>query len=271
MKTPRSAFTLMEMLVVVALLGTLAGIGAAGMRAADNMAREQRTRATLAKVNRFLMEKYASYQYRRIEMPTMTGTKQELQKERLKRLRQLQISEMPCQWDEVNGYSPYRLRRAKDIAQRNTNQTGGAANDTWELCSAELLYQIVMGMPEAEEAFNGLEVADTDGNGLNEFIDGWGTPIFYIRWPAGYVNTEEGANVTYPVISKLQTSIDIRDPFDPNNWENGYAVFPLIYSCGPDRMRGMNMGASGSAPCVKLAIGAPEAQEYFDNITNHNL
>ena len=61
MNSKRTAFTLMEMLVVVALLGTLQGISAAGMRVADNMARETRTRATIRKLNRFVMEKYGYY------------------------------------------------------------------------------------------------------------------------------------------------------------------------------------------------------------------
>ena len=66
MNTSRSAFTLIEMLVVIALLTTLMGIGMAGMRAADAFAKETRTKTTISKLNQFVMEKYASYQYRRV-------------------------------------------------------------------------------------------------------------------------------------------------------------------------------------------------------------
>ncbi len=257
MKPARSAFTLMEMLVVVALLGTLAGIGAAGMRVADNMAREQRTRATIAKINRFVMEKYASYQYRRVPGNSVSA--------RLTNLRKLQVAEMPDHWSEVSDNSPRRLREAKS---RNGNSS--------ETASPELLYQIVMGQPNAAEAFNALEVADTDGNGLNEFVDGWGTPIYFVRWPSGHCDGVRG------VISKIQNGVD-PDPFDPQKKERGsYAVFPLIFSCGPDRSRGTLLIQNSAYPCGNTRTGSPgegrdsgesakETELYYDNITNHNL
>ena len=258
MNSKRTAFTLMEMLVVVALLGTLLGISAAGMRVADNMARETRTRATIRKLNRFVMEKYASYQYRRV--PGRTP------EQRLSNLRQLQRYEMPDHWDEVHSdYSPRRVVAAARQSGKNTS----------EFPSAELLYQIVMSMPEADSAFPSMEVADTDGNGLNEFVDGWGTPIYFIRWPAGHCDDNHGA------ISKIQNGVDA-DPFDPTHVDSSaYAVFPLIYSCGPDRARGIIMSQNSSKPTGVQNAGSPgeggssdsvkETAMYYDNITNHNL
>lgn len=260
MKTQRTAFTLMEMLVVIALLGTLMGISAAGMRAADNMARETRTRSTITKLNRFVMEKYASYQYRRVGEPGDSAAT------RLTRLRQLQVWEMPDHWSEVNSsYSPYRIVSAAS----NKYQHDASIQ------SAELLYQIVIGMPEADSAFNGLEVADTDGNGLNEFVDGWGTPIQFVRWPAGHTNENYGA------ISKIQNGTD-PDPFDFTRSGDGYAVFPLIFSCGPDRSKGIITSVNSTKPWGVATCGAPgeggssgdsakETSMYYDNITNHNL
>lgn len=255
MNTSRSAFTLVEMLVVIALLTTLMGIGAAGMRVADNMSKETRTRSTIQKLNQFVMEKYASYQYRRVP-----GANSQT---RLQNLYNLMRYEMPDHWDEVhNTYSPYRIRLAK-----GKTHTAG-------LESAELLYQIVMGMPEAEEAFNGLEVADTDGNGLNEFVDGWGNPILFIRWPAGHYN---GNGVA---ISKFQLTNDSSIapcPFESafrksNSGISNYAVFPLIFSTGPDRESGINQGENNTRPCGNTGVGAvSDASSYYDNITNHNL
>jgi hypothetical protein len=31
------------------------------------------------------------------------------------------------------------------------------------------------------------EIGDTDGDGMLEILDAWGTPLTYIRWPAGFV------------------------------------------------------------------------------------
>lgn len=66
------------------------------------------------------------------------------------------------------------------------------AGDTFhsqETESAELLYLALMrfeqyGIPPASvDAFRTAEVADTDGDGLPEFIDAWGQPLRFYRWP----------------------------------------------------------------------------------------
>ncbi len=55
---------------------------------------------------------------------------------------------------------------------------------------SELLYLIIStanyGGAPALELFRPSEIADPDGDGLLEFIDAWGKPIQWIRWPAGY-------------------------------------------------------------------------------------
>lgn len=245
MNTSRSAFTLVEMLVVIALFATLMGMGAAGMRVADNMSKETRTRSTIHKLNQFVMEKYASYQYRRV--PGRGAT-------RLSNLYSLMSSEMPDHKSEVGNNSPYRLRNTVSAMDANIQ-------------SAELLYQIVMGLPEAESAFSSMEIGDTNGNGRNEFVDGWGNPIYFIRWPAGHCN---GTNYA---ISKIQSGSD-PNPFDPENSGNSnYAVFPLIFSAGSDRDPGINISqVSGSTPCGNTSAGrVTDASAYYDNITNHNL
>jgi prepilin-type N-terminal cleavage/methylation domain-containing protein len=61
----------------------------------------------------------------------------------------------------------------------------------WEVtnANAELLFAIVEDATAdgatALEAFGVSEIGDTDGDGLKEFIDAWGNPIGWIRWPSG--------------------------------------------------------------------------------------
>ena len=256
MNTKRSAFTLVELLIVIMIIGILAGASLAALQAAQDSAAKARTRATIAKLNGFVMEKYASYQYRR------TGNSGDSASDRLSKIRRLQRCEMPDHWDDVdNTYSPASIVNA-------SNRTHG------DNASAELLYLIVMDMEGADLAFSGAEIGDTDGNGLSEFLDGWGRPIQFLRWPAGHCEGNFGA------ISNIQTGNDA-DPFDVRNVDkNSYAVFPLIFSMGPDGARGILMSQNSNSPCGNKECGAPgegnpdtakETSMYFDNITNHNM
>jgi hypothetical protein len=69
---------------------------------------------------------------------------------------------------------------------------GGNVNSTNQ--GAECLYMIVtMGFVDelgGRELFNESQVNDTDGDGLPEFIDAWGTPIGFLRWTPGFTESE---------------------------------------------------------------------------------
>ena len=68
-------------------------------------------------------------------------------------------------------------------AQWNVNQHDRTTE------SSELLYlaltraEVFGTPPEDADAFQVSEIADTDGDGLNEFIDAWGRPLRFYRWP----------------------------------------------------------------------------------------
>ncbi|MDX1967326.1 MAG: prepilin-type N-terminal cleavage/methylation domain-containing protein [Planctomycetaceae bacterium] len=55
--------------------------------------------------------------------------------------------------------------------------------------SSEMLYLILTGAdlfgvpPAGQDEFSSSEVRDTDNDGLQEFIDGWGRPLRFYRWP----------------------------------------------------------------------------------------
>lgn len=40
------------------------------------------------------------------------------------------------------------------------------------------------------DLFNESNVGDTDGDGLSEFLDAWGTPIGFLRWSPGFTESE---------------------------------------------------------------------------------
>ncbi|WP_442511205.1 type II secretion system protein [Novipirellula sp. SH528] len=110
---------------------------------------------------------------------------------------------------------------------------------------AECLYLImatsfVAGSP-AIDAIPSSNIGDTDNDGMLEILDGWGTPLEFIRWPSGYADPTAGIQTTIP------------DEFDPFRVDFGYTVAgetapyslrPLIVSAGSDGEFGMALTAA---------------------------
>jgi hypothetical protein len=121
--------------------------------------------------------------------------------------------------------------------------TGGDLSRwTQENEGAECLYLILSAMRDGDKSaldyFDSTEVGDTDGDGMPEILDGWGTPIGFIRWPVGYVES-----ATFPGSETMQlVGPRAPDPFDPSkvdpHWgymPQPFALYPLIYSAGRDK------------------------------------
>lgn len=71
----RSGFTLVEILVVLVIIGMMAGMVLAAVRGVTNTARASRTRTIIAACDSVIQEQYESYKYRPlpVEIPTMSG------------------------------------------------------------------------------------------------------------------------------------------------------------------------------------------------------
>ena len=118
--------------------------------------------------------------------------------------------------------------------------------------NAELLFLIVEGSDlngsSATELFGKSEVGDTDNDGLSEFIDAFGNPIRWIRWPSG----SEGATRYYPdmlnpAIVSGTTLLVNSEPYDRLGSDPGWGtslppgagLSPLVISAGPDEKFGI--------------------------------
>src|SRR5262245_53093415 len=62
----RRAFTLAELMIVIAIIAILAGLGFAAMNGATNLAREHRTGAQIAKIDQLIGERYEGYRTRAV-------------------------------------------------------------------------------------------------------------------------------------------------------------------------------------------------------------
>jgi len=297
----RRGFTLVEILVTITILGMMASMLLLAVQAANNSAKVAKTKATIAKINHFVMLRYDSYRTRRLAInvinyvasnsawypspsisnPAETLTHQ-LARARVNAIRDLMRMEMPDRWTDIQPqgklnqvpliYDPSVTTpvAAPSITQRYLNAYNSAPT-TPDLTfqSAQLLYMIVMSDSEAPHQFATNEIGTVDGSGLRVFLDGWGNPIFFLRWPAGFLPSV-AADPKWGIPAAtcdtdLQTGdyVNDHDPFDPNRVSppyithsglppisEAYAIYPLIYSAGPDGYADINPGsaANGAVP-----------------------
>ncbi len=50
-----------------------------------------------------------------------------------------------------------------------------------------------LGSVFSRDDFTDREVQDTDGDGLPEFVDAWGQPLQFFRWPCSTIPTSSSA------------------------------------------------------------------------------
>src|SRR3954471_8821726 len=71
---PRLAFTLTELLIVIAIIAILSGLGLSAYSGATQMAREQRTRSQINKIDQLVAERYEGYRTRAVPIKNTAGT-----------------------------------------------------------------------------------------------------------------------------------------------------------------------------------------------------
>ncbi len=263
--THARGFTLVEMLITVTVIGIVVAMSLGALVAAQDSAREQRTRSLISKLHTQLMYRWESYQSRRIPMlPRMPNEKpQDFAARRLLAQRELMRLELPQRWlDVVENTTDFPANPAfmanltelpalsESYSRRyNNNKIGNVfskPSDSFE--AAECLYMIVtMGHDDSlgTTKFRATDVGDVDQDGMPEFIDGWGKPISFVRWAPGYLPASAlPANAKHAAITDLQTGDPDKDhdPFDPLRLDftasggspRGFRLMPLIFSPGPD-------------------------------------
>jgi hypothetical protein len=112
--------------------------------------------------------------------------------------------EMPDRWSDVEDAPAAPLLVPQKIARPALSQAylrrhaaARAQNTNWptgEFAGAECLYLIVTAAiaeeGDSREVFKPGDVGDVDGDTMPEFVDAWGQPIKFLRWPAGFQLSE---------------------------------------------------------------------------------
>ncbi len=137
---------------------------------------------------------------------------------------------------------------------------------THKTARSEMLYALLVegqgpfGSVFSPDDFRDLEVRDTDGDGLYEFIDSWGEPLQYYRWPICFQSdTQRGAG---PYRSVFDTRD--QDTLDPNQT----LVDPAWWSGSTNAN-----SPFGSMPSLNpgtLSGGGSFFQQFFHILTDPN-
>ena len=261
-----SAFTLIELLIVISILAILAALLLGVAARAGERGREARTKAMIARIHTLVMEHYDTYKDRRAPLSsTFDAAKGQARAEaRLYALRELMVLEMPDRWSDVilgpvdsTGATgvPLYLKNTSSSQHRGPTplneayrrqyfsmlNAGVAPADIERFQGAECLYMIVMFATadgEARSLFNESSIGDTDGDGSPEFLDGWGRPIDFLRWAPGFESDLQlnARSLGSPTDSPwLEAAAADHDSFDMFRVEpRAFRLVPLIYSAGGD-------------------------------------
>jgi prepilin-type N-terminal cleavage/methylation domain-containing protein len=238
--TPRrGAFTLVELLVVMAIIAMLAAMTLGVVDAARRTARQQSSEMLVEKINGVVIDQCESYATRRVainpdlvnainddEEKTWSEAQNNARKVqrlaycRVFAIREVMRMEMPECWDDVtdsprtmnlkdkngNPISVPVIRGNREPALYKSYNARLTGNQTDQYESAECLYLFVtMAHPELRKRFRDEEIGDADEDGFFEFQDAWGNPIKFLRWAPAICESD---------FQKVVAEVDTNATFD---------------------------------------------------------
>jgi len=324
--TARRGFTLVELLVVIVILTMLSAFVVVALRGAQQSAREAKTKATIAKLHGIVMEIYESYRTRRVpsmsdaemqaiakkslefDPATMPWTLNWVARVRLAAMRDIMRMEMPERWTDIQN-GPQFVPVASEPALHRAYWTRCARQEmdgtftflaTGTNYPAKCLYLVVTmaGGEDARSQFAPDEVAIDPDDGFCTFIDGWGRPIYFLRWAPGFNDSDVQPNIGTETTPSAAAASD-HDPFDTRRVDPAaWKLLPLIYSAGRGGENGVwvapkNEPSPAGWPKDKgrmyvwtnntynwiwdddlkrnVLMGQPIGSTHFDNIHNHRI
>jgi len=216
----RRGFTMIELLIVVALILFLMTITVAAISGGISMAREAATRATLLKLHGLVQQRVDAFN-RAMDRTNLSQNSPPVRKmsndwlSTYNMVPPAKVLEVLVKKQFFQARFPQHFGESPGADLSTIVQTGvtyNASAHRQETESAALLYWIltnsdVYGVgPVDESEFSSSEVKDTDGDGLLEFVDGWGRPLRFYRWPTHLIRPGDGSTVGAGVITSSSTS-----------------------------------------------------------------
>lgn len=248
--TRRRAMTLIEIIIVIAIMATLTALVVTGLVPSAEQARMRATATLLEKIDMSLqnkLDKFASLRF------TNRTTR-----------RDEYVKLFPEDFDDAD---PDIAAPRPGNHQANTE-------------SAECLYWIVvtstsLGGALGRDNFTDVEIADTDDDGLFEFVDRWGKPIRFARRTLASGSVPD--RFLPPVMASAGPDGDFSD-------DTTYQTAGIPYWRCEDHPTVVHEGPGGA--CQEDVAGSPCGKPYrmiwndgsewktdgagLDNITNHH-
>ena len=236
--------TLIELLVVIVILSILSSLSLAGLSVARTNAKRARTETTIRKISEIILPYYEQYETRRPNITNLSSLASssrsavtDAKQLAIRRLMTLELPERLCDVTDAfsNGsLTPIAATKTYNnvivsfpemppVTRRYYQAITSLSNPI--VTSAEMLHLIITRGPVADPDiiahFRDDETADTDGDGLLEFIDGWRRPIMFLRWATGFNSPVQPIDDN---VRNIDTTIS----------DEGHRLVPLVFSAGLD-------------------------------------
>jgi prepilin-type N-terminal cleavage/methylation domain-containing protein len=167
-----------------------------------------------------------------------------------------------------------------NTANQHTFITALEATHQHSTARSEMLYALLvegrgpLGSVFSADDFTSREVHDTDGDGLPEFIDAWGKPLQFYRWPLLYhsdiqrgLTVADSGGQSWQINAPYDTVYENRDqdPLDPNQQLMAPAWWSSAFNNNPPAA--LNLKASASSSPAAPSGPATTFEFFFHRLT----
>jgi prepilin-type N-terminal cleavage/methylation domain-containing protein len=310
----RSGFTLIELMVVMAIIAVLVTFAVGTAFHTIKLSREKATSGLLTKINGLLQARIDGIARKDLEGPVFQGrivanlavAGGNARLAEVYARKQIAKLRLPQTWEEVHDAKLITDAEYTNLQNEMTAATSGTGSLIAE--SSEVLYFILtgsnaIGYVDQGVDFTSQEVANTGCTSRPEFVDAWGNPLRFYRWPTRLLRPNGVANGMpdpgFPMAFDEQTTRLLMptlpaggtttralrtDPDDPTfqldsipmpmQFEDSYSTIstysvPLVVSAGADEILGIEEPNVGYGRLARL-VDPLDRLPVTDNITNWN-